>query len=350
MNFAQPQYLILLVLLPLAVFGLVWANRQRQATLHRLGDPDLLLRLSEAVNWRGRTIKTALWLMALMLMIVALARPTWGEDVQEIEQQGVQVMVALDVSDSMLAEDVVPNRLTRAKLEISDMMNRLDGDEIGLVLFSGASYIQFPLTNDYDTARTFLDNARSGVISRPGTVIGEAIRTAMSGFDDHLSAQKVIVVFTDGEDSETDPIAAAQEATDAGIIIYTVGFGTDEGAPIPIKDANGNITGYKQNASGETVMSRVDDTMLKQIAEMSNGIYFSANESDALTNLLTNLNALQAGSLGQHQDVRGIERFQIFLLIAVIVLVAIELIPDRKSKSALPRFWEWRFTRKGAVS
>jgi len=350
MNFAQPEFLTLLLLVPLAVVGLLWADRQRKVALNQLGDPDLLYRLSASVNWRGRRIKTALWLVALTLMILALARPTWGEDVQEIEQQGVQVMVALDVSESMLAEDVLPNRLNRARLEISDMMNRLDGDEIGLVLFSGASYIQFPLTNDYDTARTFLDNARPGVISRPGTVIGDAIRTAMTGFDDNLSAQKVVVVFTDGEDAETDPIVAAQQAADAGVIIYAVGFGTDEGAPIPIKDAQGTITGYKQDANGETVMSRVDADLLQQIADITNGAYFNANQSDALTNLLNSLNALQAGSLGQHLDIRGIERFQSVLFVALMALIIIEIIPDRQSKSATPRFWGWRLIRKGASS
>ena len=350
MNFAQPEFLTILILVPLAILGLIWAERQRKVALNQLGDPDLLHRLSASVNWRGRRLKTALWLIALSLMILALARPTWGEDVQEIEQQGVQVMVALDVSESMLAEDVLPNRLTRARLEISDMMNRLDGDEIGLVLFSGASYIQFPLTNDYDTARSFLDNARPGVISRPGTVIGDAIRTAMSGFDEHLTAQKVIVVFTDGEDAETDPMVAAQQAADAGVIIYTVGFGTDQGAPIPIKDAQGKITSYKQDANGETVMSRVDADLLQQIADLTNGAYFNANQSDALTNLLDSINSLQAGALGQHLDIRGIERYQIVLFVALMTLLIIEFIPDRQSKSATPRFGTWRFTRKGAVS
>ncbi len=350
MNFAQPAFLTLLILVPIAIIGLLWADRQRKVTLNQLGDPDLLYRLSASVNWRGRRNKTVLWLVALTLMILALARPTWGENVQEIEQQGVQVMVALDVSESMLAEDVLPNRLTRAKLEISDMMNRLDGDELGLVLFSGASYIQFPLTNDYDTARTFLDNARPGVISRPGTVIGDAIRTAMTGFDEHLTAQKVIVIFTDGEDAETDPIVAAQEAADAGVIIYSVGFGTDDGAPIPIKDTQGKITSYKQDKNGVTVMSQVDASLLQQIADMTNGAYFNANQIDALTNLLDSINSLQAGALGQHMDIRGIERYQIVLFVALIALIIIEFIPDRKSKSASPRFWMWRFTRKGAVS
>ncbi len=165
--------------------------------------------------------------------MIALARPQWGSEVREIEQEGLQVIVALDVSQSMLAEDVKPTRLDRAKLEIRDLTERLDGDEIGLVLFSGASFVQVPLTSDYLTALNYLDSADPSVISRPGTVIGEAIRTAMSGFDDELNNQKVLIVMTDGEDRETDPLAVAQEAADAGVLIYTIGFGTPEGQPVP---------------------------------------------------------------------------------------------------------------------
>lgn len=345
MQFIEPQFLILLALVPVAVVIIWWANRQRQQKLAGIGDVSLVQRLSASVNWRGRRWKNILWLAAMSLLIIALARPVWGENVQEFEQQGIQVMVALDVSDSMLAEDVRPDRLTRARLEISDMMNRLNGDEVGLVLFSGASFIQFPLTSDYNTARGFLDNARPGVISRPGTVIGEAIQTAMSGFDDNLTAQKVIVIFTDGEDSETDPVAAAQQAADAGVIIYTVGFGSQEGVPIPMRDSRGALTGYKQDSSGETVLSRLDDSILRQIAENTGGKYFSANESGALTSLLDSINTLQSGALGERFESQRIERFQIFTLIAFAALFFIELIPERRPTH---RAGWLRFSRKGA--
>ena len=330
MNFAQPQFLLALVLIPLAAGLLWWANHKRQAAIVKLGDQALIQRLSAGVNWRGRRWRQVLWLLALALVIVALARPQWGEDVRALEQQGIQVMVALDVSDSMLAEDVKPDRLTRARLEISDMMNRLNGDEVGLVLFSGAAFIQFPLTSDYATARSFLDSAKPGVISRPGTVIGDAIRTAMTGFDPKREGQKVIVLFTDGEDHETDPLAAAKEAASQGIIIYTVGFGSAQGEPIPIRDAQGNLTGYKTDANGNTVLSKLDEATMQQIAQTSGGLYYNANQGDALAQLLNQLATLKAGTIQERYQTRGIERFQIFLLAALALLMLAELIPDRK--------------------
>ncbi|NJN84456.1 MAG: VWA domain-containing protein [Caldilineaceae bacterium] len=234
MSVANPTYATLAVLiLPLLALFLFWANRQRLASLQRLGNPKLIERLSQTVNQRGRAWQKALWLATAGLMLFALARPQWGEEVQTIEREGVQVMVALDVSESMLAEDIKPNRLSRAKLEIADLMNRLGGDEVGLVLFSGASFIQFPLTSDYATARSFLDGARPSVISKPGTNIGDAVRTAMSGFDEKSNSQRVIVLITDGEAHDVDALSRVQAAADEGVIFYTIGFGSAEGVPIP---------------------------------------------------------------------------------------------------------------------
>src|SRR5262245_48111394 len=167
MTFAKPIFLYsLIVLLPLVVLFVSWASRRQQAALARLGNPSLVERLSRTVNWRGRRWQTGLWFLALVMLMIALARPQGGQETHEVKQEGIEVMVALDVSNSMLAQDIKPDRLSRAKLEITDLMSRLGGDEVGLVLFSGASFIQFPLTNDYATASTFLDNARPSVISK----------------------------------------------------------------------------------------------------------------------------------------------------------------------------------------
>ncbi len=185
MTFGSPTYLYGLFLIPAAIVFLLWAERQRRRAIARVGEPALIARLSDSVNTRGRRIKLVLWIGALTLLIIALARPQWGEVKQSVSQKGVQVMVALDVSKSMLAQDLKPDRLTRAKMEIDQLMNHLNGDEVGLAAFSGASFVLFPLTSDYNTARSFLDSANPGVVSRPGTAIGEAIRTAMRGFDDN---------------------------------------------------------------------------------------------------------------------------------------------------------------------
>jgi Ca-activated chloride channel family protein len=197
MQFAQPQFLILgLILIPVVALFLLWARRQQRQAINHLGNEALIARLSAMTNWQGRRWRTLLRLLALTFLIIALARPQWGSEVREIDQEGLQVMVALDVSQSMLAEDVKPSRLDRAKLEITDLTERLDGDEIGLTLFSGASFVQVPLTTDYATALNYLDSASPGVISRPGTVIGEAINTATAAFDESLESQKVLIVMT----------------------------------------------------------------------------------------------------------------------------------------------------------
>jgi Ca-activated chloride channel family protein len=277
-----------------------------------------------------------LWFLSLILLIIALARPQWGTETQEMKQEGIEVMVALDVSNSMLAQDIKPDRLSRSKLEIGDLMNRLSGDEVGLVLFSGASFIQFPLTNDYGTAQTFLDNARPSVISKQGTNIGDAIRTALSGFDIDRNSQKVIVIITDGENHEGDTLAMAQEAAKQGVIIYTIGFGSAKGEPIPEYNAQGEISGYKKDQQGQVVLSKLDETTLRQIASTAKGKYFQASaDGSELAALASELSALQKGELSTQVETWGIERFQSFLGVALAALIMMELIPDRLKQKVL---------------
>ena len=338
MTFANPAFLYALLLLPLAGLFLWWARRRRERDLARLGNPSLVQRLSSNVNWRGRRWKDALWLLVLALLLVALARPTWGTETQMVEQEGIQVMVALDVSKSMLAQDIKPDRLSRAKMEIADLMGRLGGDEIGLVLFSGASFVQFPLTSDYVTAMTSLDNARPEVISRPGTAIGDAIRTAMSGFDMNRASQKVIVLITDGEDHEGDALTMAEMASDQGILIYTIGFGSPGGEPIPEYDERGQVIGYKVDQSGEVVLSRLDEATLQQIADAGGGQYLRARaDGSELSALVQELSMLQKAELSALLETRGIERFQAFLLAALVLMVISEMLPDRVLRKAAAR-------------
>ncbi len=337
MIFAKPEYLSALMLLPAVGLLMLWANRKRQQALAKLGDSQLLSKLSASINWRGRRWRNALLLLALGLFIIALARPQWGTEVREVNQEGLQVMVALDVSQSMLAQDIKPTRLDRAKLEIADLMDQLDGDEVGLVLFSGASFIQVPLTSDYYTALTYLDSADPNVISRPGTVIGDAIRTAMYGFDETLSSQKVLIVMTDGEDHETDPLAAAKEVADEDVLIYTIGFGTPDGEPIPITDDHGAVIDYKRDQAGEIVLSKLDEGTLQSIAQTGNGQYYRASaDGSELQSLLAEIDGLQKDQLGNRIETRHIERYQIFLALALVLMVISELIPDRLVEQLSP--------------
>ncbi len=331
MTFGHSQLLFGLILLPMAILFMVWANRRRQVAIARLGHPALIARLSESINWRGRWWRKRLWLLTLALLLVAMARPQWGNEVQVVEQKGVEIMAVLDISESMMVSDLKPNRLSRAKLEIADLLTRLKGDEIGLVLFSGASFVQFPLTSDYTTALSFLDNAQPGLISKPGTAIGEAINTAVAGFDAHRATQKVIVIFTDGENLETDPLDAANKAAEQNILIYTIGFGSPEGEPIPEYNQQKEVIGYKKNQQGETVVSKLDEITLQKIALAGHGRYFRATaDGRELVSLIDELDKLQRQTLESQFEVRRVERFQIFLLLALVMMVIGESLTDRR--------------------
>jgi Ca-activated chloride channel family protein len=332
MTFGSPVYLYGLILVPISLLFLIWAGRRRQRLIERMGEPQLIARLSLDVNTRGRKIRAGLWLGALALMLAALARPQWGETRQTVTQKGVQVMVVLDTSKSMLAEDIKPDRLTRAKMDISELMNRLDGDEVGLTVFSGAGFTLFPLTSDYNTARSFLDIAQPGIVSRPGTAIGDAIRTAMLGFDQARTSQKVIVLMTDGEDTQSAMDAAAQQAAEAGVMIYSIGFGSSAGDVIPEYNEQGQRIGVKKDRSGQTVVSALNEKALQEIASITGGKYYpAATDGSELDALAADLNRLQTGDIQQHESVKRHEQFIWFLAPALLLLVTAELIPDRKS-------------------
>ncbi len=330
MDFAQPAFLYCFI--PLGLLGLlVWyLARRKDAALARIGAPNLIARLSASVNRSGRRWKTVLWFVALSFVVITLARPRWGSQVEYVERRGVEIMVALDISESMLAEDLKPNRLARAKLEISELMDRLEGNAIGLVLFSGAAFVQFPLTSDFATARMFLDSAQPGIISRPGTAIAEAIDIAVTGFDEERATQKVIILLTDGENHEGNYSAAAQQAADRGIIIYTIGFGSPDGEPIPKYDFEGNLLDYKRDRAGEVVLSRLDETALQQIALTTGGRYYRAVPDGREIGFLTDaISELQTSELESRFETRRVERFQWFLGLAILALVLSELIPER---------------------
>ena len=340
MTFGSPQYLYALLALPALMAFVWWAFARRAALVQRIGDPALIERLSVAVNRGMRRRRFVLWFLGIALIILALARPQWGSDVQIVEHRGVQVMVALDISRSMLAQDLKPTRLDRAKLEISDLMSRLTGDEVGIVLFSGASFIQFPLTFDYATARTYLRNASPDAITRQGTVIAKAIETAMTGFSEERVSQKIIVIMTDGENHEGDPIAAARQAAEDGAVIYTVGFGSPEGEPVPEYDGQGNVIGYREDDQGRVVITQLDEAALQQVAQAGGGKYFRAVERGAIAGLVDEIQSFQDESLQSEFNRTNIERFQIFLLAGVLSLVLAELMTDRLSLS----LWRRRAT------
>ena len=333
MTFANPQYLLLLAAIPVAVALVAFALHTRSRALARFGDPALMRRLTQSVNTPGRLVRSALTILALGLIVLAIARPQWGETEQIVERHGVQLIIALDISRSMLAEDVKPSRLDRAKLEAADLLQRLHGDEVGLVLFSGAAFIQFPLTFDYSTARTFLDNADTDMIARQGTVLGEAIQVSMVGLDNDRAGHKAILLISDGEDDqqESDSLRAANRAADAGLTVYTIGVGTSDGEPIPVRDRWDNLIGYQEDGDGNMVLSRINEDVLRSVAEAGGGRYVMAGGSTSAAAIIAEeLDSLEKSVVESEITNARVERFQWFVAAAVALLMAGQLIPDRR--------------------
>ena len=329
MTFGAPQFLLVLATLPALAVFVWWVWTRRKRAVLRIGDATLVERLGLVASPRIRLIRFAVWFVGAALLIVALARPQWGSDIEIVEQRGVQVMIALDVSRSMLVQDLTPTRLDRAKLEISDLISRLDGDEVGIVLFSGASFVQFPLTSDYATARTYLSHSSPNSITRQGTVIAEAIETADTAFSDDRPGQKIIVIMTDGENHEGDPIAVARRVAEEGAVIYTVGFGSPEGGPVPDYDSTGRITGYRQDSQGLVVVSRPDEVALQQIAETGGGRYFRASDPGAMAGLADEIQSFEDLTRQSEFNQRKVERFQLFLMAGALLLVLSEVAAGR---------------------
>jgi Ca-activated chloride channel homolog len=319
MRFAEPVYFNLLWLLPALIFFLSWAQRKKIALTAEFCSPDLASRFIGATILRRQNLKTVFILLALFFMIVALTQPRWGYEWKDLKQEGVDIVVALDVSKSMLAEDIKPNRLSRAKRKISDLLDMLEGDRIGLVAFAGTAFVQCPLTLDYSAAKLFLDATDTDLLSNQGTALAGAIRKSVAAFRSQDKKSKAIILITDGESHGDDPVKAAQWAAEQGIKIFTIGIGKDTGAPIP--DAAG---GFKKDAQGEIVLTRLDETNLQQIALETGGTYVRSITGDLDLDKIYRGNIkpnIDKKELKTHRRKLWTERFQWFVLLAIVCLL-----------------------------
>lgn len=331
MLFGQPAFLYLLILIPFVVVFHLLVGRSRRKAIERLGNPELIAALCGRLSQSKRRWKTILMLLTITFVVIALARPQIGSRLELVEQKGVEVMVALDTSLSMMAQDVAPNRLERAKLAVIELMDRLPGAEVGLVAFAGASFVQFPLTTDFEAARLFLDAADVNTVSLPGTAIGDAIRTATRAFSEKELKYKVLILFTDGEDHNTDPIGAAKEAAEQGVVIYAVGFGSPGGEPIPVRDKTGAVTDFKKDREGEVVLSKLDEATLREIAKTTGGEYHRATASGKeIVQIVVAIEDMDKKELESKLMIRHMERFQIPAALALLALVGEFLLTDRK--------------------
>ncbi|MBI4384201.1 MAG: VWA domain-containing protein [Nitrospinae bacterium] len=269
MRFGRPEYLhFLWTIVPLALF-LIWAARRKRRALARFCSPQILGKLLDERCFQKQRTKAVLTVLAIAAMIVALAQPRWGSKWEELRQEGVDLVVAMDVSNSMLAADVKPDRLTRARRKVADLLNMLEGDRVGLVAFAGTSFIQCPLTLDYSAVAIFLDALDTGLLPVQGTDIGGALRTSLKAFSGKEKKSKAIILITDGEDQRGNALEAAREAREQGARIFAIGVGQELGAPIP----NLEQGGFKKDRAGDMVLAKLDESTLQKIAIETGGSY-----------------------------------------------------------------------------
>ncbi|MBL8024208.1 MAG: VWA domain-containing protein [Elusimicrobia bacterium] len=313
----------------LALILMVATFRWKSRVLAQAGDPHLLARLMDARTGRQQWVKGLFLLLGLSLLVVAVAGPQWGQQFQEVHRRGVDVMIAMDVSTSMLAEDVKPNRLTQAKRELSLLINRLEGDRVGLVAFAGTAFLQCPLTLDYGAARSLLDLLAPDLIPRPGTSLTAAIDTALAGFPSNSARHQALVLLTDGEDHSKQLDAAVDRAAKAGLRIFTIGFGNKEGEIIPIRDPNGDVTGYKKDKEGKTVLSKMDEPALRKISAKTGGAYFPATQGEVeITKILEEIGRMEKKDLDSRVFGQGENHFRLPLALAILLLLLEFLWPE----------------------
>lgn len=329
------------VLVPLLALVLLWAQARRRRAVSAFAGTALAEKLTRGISPVRRGIKGVLVLAAVFFLVAACARPRWGTRLEEVHRKGLDLVVGLDVSNSMLAEDIQPNRLLRAKLAIAGLIERLQGDQIGLVAFAGAAFLQCPLTVDYSAARMLLESMGPDLIPVGGTALGECIKVAQQAFTSKELRYRVLILITDGEDTTGNPVAAAKEAAKQGIRIYTIGVGRTDGQPIPVKDAQGQVTEYRKDKRGEVVRSKLDVENLRQIANASGGRFYQATlEQNELEAILNDIQGLERRELKARTTAHLEDRFQIFVLLALICLVIEALIPERARETGE---WGGRF-------
>ncbi|MBI1288694.1 MAG: VWA domain-containing protein [Flavobacteriales bacterium] len=331
-RFANEIWLYALLLVP-ALLVLFWMNASwRKKVMQQLGDLNVLETLIPTYSQNLPRWKRFLFTLALVFLVFGIANPQIGSKYEEVKREGFELMVCLDVSNSMLAEDLTPNRLERAKQAISRLIDRLKNDKIGIVVFAGDAYIQLPMTVDHSAAKLFLRSIDTDIVPTQGTAIGKAIQLAAGSFSDNTKANKSIIVITDGENHEDDALQQATAASEKGIKVYTIGIGSTDGTPIPIYK-RGQMLGYRKDRAGNTVVTKLNETMLQQIAAAGDGTYVRANNSrTGLNALMDELEGMQREEFGSKMFTSYEDRFQYFIAAALILLLIELLLPSRKLK------------------
>jgi len=329
-RFANPDYLYLLLLVPVVILLFIANGIRKRKALKRLGELNLVERLVPEMSATRPVIKIILQLTAFIAAIIMLARPQFGSRMEDVKKQGVEVIIALDVSNSMLAEDIQPDRLTRAKQAITRLIDNLDNDRIGLIVFAGDAYTQIPVTTDYISAKMFLSTIGPDMVPKQGTSIGAAINLGIRSFSPGEGKSKAMIIITDGENHEDDPVSEAQEAAQGGIVIHTIGIGSTEGVPIPVP---GYKKDYMRDAEGNTVITKLDEEVLKKIAVAASGTYVRASNSNlGLDQVFGEIKKMKKEELESKMFTEYDDQFRIFAGLAFLVLLIDFLLMDRKNR------------------
>ena len=330
-RFAHIEYLWLLLLIPVFVAGYIAIVQRKRRQLKEFGDEELVNDLMPNVSRIRPAIKFGLVMLALVLLIIAAARPQYGQKEKTIHRQGIEVMVALDISNSMLAEDVAPNRLDRAKQILSKLIDNMVDDKVGLIVFAGQAYIQLPITCDYVSAKMFLSTINPNMIKTQGTAIGDAILTSVSAFGEaDKEVSRAIILITDGENHEDDALAAAKAAVEQGIKVFVVGIGKPDGSPIPIPGTNN----FRKDRNGNVVVSKLNEDMCREIAQAGQGIYVRCDNTNTATRAIQKeLDELAKSEIDTKVYADYNEQYQGFVLLALLILIADFFIFNRKNKA-----------------
>ncbi len=330
-RFANPDFLWGFLILPLLIVLFTLSRVARRRALRRFGSENLLKVLMPYASGVRPVFKSMVVLLALVFFIFGLARPQFGSKLKKIKREGVELVIALDVSNSMLAEDIEPNRLERAKRAISRLIDRLSDDKIGLIVFAGEAFTQLPVTTDYNAAKMFLTSVQTNIVPVQGTAIGAAIELASRSFSPSGEANKAIIIITDGENHEDNAVDIARQAAESGIIVHTIGMGLPQGAPIPVY-RNGQKD-YKKDEQGNTIITKLNEPMLEKISAAGMGIYVRANNAQVGLNALFNeiskmeKTEMETSVYSEYED-----QFQYLFAIGLALLLIEFLILERKNR------------------
>ncbi len=328
-KFANPEYFFLLLVIPVLVLLFVFYQYKQKQNIKAFGDPELMKSLMPNVSNIRPTFKFLLQLIGLLFIIMTLARPQFGTKKEEVKRQGIEIMIALDISNSMMAQDVIPSRLDKSKQILSQLIDNMENDKVGMVVFAGEAFIQLPITVDYVSAKMFLSSISPKMIARQGTAIGSALELAVKSFDSKSQASKAIILITDGENHEDNAVAAAKLAQSQNITVHVVGIGKPQGAPIPIE---GTMSFWKDK-EGNVVVTKLNEEMCQEIAAAGKGIYVRADNTNiALRTVAKELDSLAKTEITTTQFTSFNEQFQSFGILALIILIFEILIFGRINK------------------